>query len=963
MTDLAKLHAAAQRIPSGDVDSDLHCLCELYYHSPKYYDFCYARFVRLSGDPRTIRRVRALAESEPDPERFVPLLELFLGCSSAEDSAGFLFALLFASQGPHAAAALLIHPSLPRLSAPLLGRLFDAIPGRGHEHIVQARDSLLFRHLLAGADAFALGCLARVPASHGALFLQEFLLLAAHLLAAGFARVRVAGLIVNAACAGDDAAPLLQVLAAGGCRVPRALADSAGCACADLGAGAADAPLAELPPLLRPRVLEPAPARLDGPRFCRFVRSRDALRRELAGRIRAERDPRMLHDYLLAYGGFVSLPRELPFRFTLLAAAAIRDARLVALYLSEFGRVGPADGAGVVLAAAAGLEALALRNADAVLLVFPQIRRLYAASGRAVQVRLLNAMGTAVGNGLLDAEIAWLTYRSIRTLPESCAHFDGVLHFALIGLADADDRAVAISWLEVLWRRDRTGVIGGLWRIPAALRPPGDFLPPTAPAYSLREDQLVAAVAEAMSGELTTVRLLLLATAFVAHSELFGQERREWVRLLVAAGDAVFALALDDRLLASATEALASGDALMRFAGAFALAVFLAHRLTPGAGPAVERLITAARGDASSAVRLMALYGLSHCTVPQPLHFVLQIADRARSAGESSEDLMGVGYCIGAWFTWTLQLFKEEGIRRKYGRQRFLWPFMHSVCRMLGIADSALWKDEDRLGLAQLIALEHSNPVYDRVVTDFLNAGELSEWEAMTAILGFVPCIAFRVAPFDPDGRQERILRAARGPEHGLLRLLVGHQRRSHANAAAAAVGAPAATTMERLRNDAAALEPAVLTALLTALSDAQRTELYADLASEAVLAVAIHERSAGRVAERLAFKRRSAETLAKVRDAFDGQLAALVEAMLSLGAVNARVAELLVFVRFGELLTDEANAQMIPALLAEIPPTDGIVSAVIRRRDAWLAEYAHCALLRHPGYFETHESGFDLFH
>jgi hypothetical protein len=289
----------------------------------------------------------------------------------------------------------------------------------------------------------------------------------------------------------------------------------------------------------------------------------------------------MLHDYSIAHAGFVNLPRDFPFRFTLLAAAAIRDANLV----SEFGKVRPTDSHGVVLAAAARPEALAVRNADLAALVFPHIRR------------LLSAMRTAVRNGFLDAESNWLTHRSILTLPESCAHFDWVLHFALLGLADPEDRSDALSWLEFLWPGDRTGVVGGLWRIPAALRPPGGLLPAAAPAYSLGDDPL--AVADALAGKLTTPRLLLLATAFVGHPEPFAPERHEWVRLLAAAGDAVFALALGAPLLAAALD---SGDLSMRFAGAF-----VAHRLTAGSGQTVDRLMLAARGDPSGAVRLMSL--------------------------------------------------------------------------------------------------------------------------------------------------------------------------------------------------------------------------------------------------------------------------------------------------------------------------------------------------------------------
>jgi hypothetical protein len=59
---------------------------------------------------------------------------------------------------------------------------------------------------------------------------------------------------------------------------------------------------------------------------------------------------------------------------------------------------------------------------------------------------------------------------------------------------------------------------------------------------------------------------------------------------------------------------------------------------------------------------------------PLALIFELQIADRARAAGESSDDAMGLAYYVCVWLTWMIPLFRDEGVRRKDGRQRFLSP-------------------------------------------------------------------------------------------------------------------------------------------------------------------------------------------------------------------------------------------------------------------------------------------------
>jgi hypothetical protein len=785
------------------------------------------------------------------------------------------------------------------------------------------------------------------------------------LIATGFTNRRLVDQILNVACAVEEPLSLFQLLANDPrITVPRVFADSVRKDFAEFDpTRVADFDLGNFPPLLRPQVFEPIPANLDGPRLCRFLQNRNILRRELVARIHAENDPRMLHDYLIAHAGFVNLPRELPFRFTLLAVAAVHDSGLVNFFLSEFCKVTPADDAGLVLAAVAGFEVVAARNPDCVSLVFPHVRRLIDCSAKNIRIRLLNAISSAVGDGFLDAEMLWLAYRSIRTVPEAGYHFEDLLHFALVGLADSDDRDVALSWLDVLYKKDRIGVVSGLWRIPPALLPPGEFLPSVAPSYSLKDDPLAICVSHELQNEMTTVRKLQLATAFLVHSELFAQERQEWIRLLVSAGDSVFLMRVETAFCNEVVTKLTAADDLVRFAAAFSIAAFVSYRLITDLKPIAQLLTDVATKDKSSAVRLLALYTLSMCTIEQSLAFVIAVIDRARSAGESKDDLIGVGYCVRAWFFRILPFFQDAGNRRKYGKLRYIWPFINSTGRLLGISDAAIWNENDRLGMAQLIALEHSNERYDAIVDDFIRGVELSDEEAVTAVVGYVPCIAFRINSFDPDERQNRILRAAHGPEHALLACLIGHQRRAHAPLPRQVQAAQAGTTMDRIRQSAETMEPSVLTTLLASLSEAQRDELYRDCGSEAILAVAIHEKSVERVADRLAFRKRAPEVLAKVKEVFAGDINAIVGKMLANGAEILRIAELLVFIRFGELLGDDSNLLMIPALLSELAPPEGIVRAVLRRKFDWTAEFAHCLLLRQPAFFETHDIAFQLFH
>jgi hypothetical protein len=287
-----------------------------------------------------------------------------------------------------------------------------------------------------------------------------------------------------------------------------------------------------------------------------------------------------------------------------------------------------------------------------------------------------------------------------------------------------------------------------------------------------------------------------------------------------------------------------------------------------------------------------------------------------------------------------------------------LWPFTRAVCRLIGATDTGPVPEGDRIGAAQAIALGAA----DAAVDDFLRGAQPTPDEAAVAVAGFVPAFAFRVDPIEPDERQARVLRAA-GGDCELIRALVGHQRRAHPPApkTAAAAATITITTMERLR---AGADPELLPALLAGISEAQRRELYADVESDAVLAIAVHERSVERVAERIAARRRSPEVLASVVEAFHGRTEEIARRMIEVGADAARVAEFLAFARFGEVIEGEdAALALLPPLLADLEPPDRIVAAVLARNETWKREYANCLIARQPAFFESNEAAFALFH
>jgi len=530
-----------------------------------------------------------------------------------------------------------------------------------------------------------------------------------------------------------------------------------------------------------------------------------------------------------------------------------------------------------------------------------------------------------------------------------------VLHYAIIGLLDEFDRDVAIQWIGVLMRVDRPGVESGLWRIPSRLLPHTQWLPKVPPAYSGRDDPLFTAVSVELHNEMTTWRKLYLATAFVVNPELFRQLRGEWIQILVRAGDSVFELRAEEsaELLRKAVD---DRDDLVRFAACFALAVFLRYRLI-GEAVVVESLLRAA-DDGSSAVRLIALYGLSLVQIPQPIAFIQRIRGRS-----DRDDLMGLCYCIRAWFASLLPLLQEAQARRGFTNQPGLWAFVRTVTEMLAMPGPEAWRDGDTFGIAQFLFLQRSNPKYDQLVDDFMQRTDLAPEEIASAVCGYVPAIAFQINAYDFDERQRKIVKVAQGDEMELLRSLIGHPRRSHRPEPAEGKKVRGSmSVVDQLRKGASEMESGLIRTLLKTLSDSQKEELYRDLGNEHVMIVAIEEKAIGRVAEGLLMKRRSPARMKKIKSVFGRDLEKVVDEMIARKAKLERISDFLVFMRFGEFLQEESQVLFLPSLLADLNPNEFRVVELLRARAPCLRGLPNCLVLRQPHFFEQNEDAFEFF-
>lgn len=356
MKRVEDLRAQAMKIPSGKIEADLAVLEGLYKHSALYFNFCLSRFAILAKEPATLKVLRSLIESERDSEKYIPLFDVAISHVPRDECVSWVLSLLDKKKAP-IASDLLIQPRFPEFSMALCSKLFEMIPTQENGFIFTLRDDIVFQQIGNGAYKFVISCLRKIPVTLDGLFLSEFMLIAAYLLESGYKSKEFIDLLITVSLSIQDPTPLVELLSAKGVVMPAVFVDW-------INSVIQDAPhlekenveLRNQPPLLRMMNLNPVQANTDGPRLCRAAKDgRDREKAEIKRRILQEQDPRMLHDYLLAYARFVKLPRDLPFWFTLLAYRASRTPSLVNQFLSEFSKVGPDAPIDTIMAAALSL--------------------------------------------------------------------------------------------------------------------------------------------------------------------------------------------------------------------------------------------------------------------------------------------------------------------------------------------------------------------------------------------------------------------------------------------------------------------------------------------------------------------------------------------------------------------------------------------------------------------------------
>ncbi|KAH0790623.1 hypothetical protein GPJ56_005478 [Histomonas meleagridis] len=723
--------------------------------------------------------------------------------------------------------------------------------------------------------------------------------------------------------------------------------------------------LNQLPPMLRMQMLQKVPNEMSSPRLCRAVKFNKSLQKEIKKRIAKEKDPRQLHDFLLASSEKFSIPNSLPFYYTLLAKWCIGDPNLSHLYLSEFSKLDDKTDIEILTAAVIGLELLSSRYPDTVPLVFPKIRHLMKKCPKVIRIHLLNAIAYAVGSETIDEEFVWNDYHSIRTVSEDGLDFDDLIHYCIIGLNDPDDVEIAKPLLDKLCKKDKISVISGLLRLPyekvSHFNSLISLLPEKEPIVNSKTDILAEVVNEELQKPMTTSRMLQLATAFTMFFDVFKNVTVEWIKILVEAGECVFNMSVSQSIIERCLATIASKDIKderIRFSCGFSLALYLSYRLIDEPNQISQILHNITPSEKSDLVQLIYLYTLSLCPAPSDAEsFIIKmIADGKRIS--STNVLFGVGYCIQSWFSSILTFFNKPSNRNL--KSIGVWPFASNVLHFLN-RDFEI-NTNDKLGLAQFIYLQRSNPSFDTLIDNLIEKEELDSETLLCAICGYIPDLAFRITSFSPDERQRTLISHVQDLNE-LTNQLITRQRLYHKQQSQQKVQRNIRPMIEQLRSDYEKLTNNEVAMILSSLSKTQIGEIVNDTTSDCSIFVAIKLRSIDDISRLISMKRQNEKYLNLLKNEISEEnLILIVEKMIEINAPIERIAEVLVYYRFDELLAEVNCVAIAPILIAEMKHIKiEMVMSLISNYKEIADDFIKCLLLKKPQFFQQNNEVFEL--
>lgn len=980
----------AQKIPTQDTHHDIDCLSQLIQISPAYFDFCISRFsLLMKKSQQPLSQLQQLIHNETNDNRYLPLLDIILlNINDPEVLSSFIFSLLCDIQKSYSVGfSILNHPSLPIFQNSLCIKLFNFIPDSPLDYsIIHIRDQLLYAcNFSDNKNQLALKCLMRIPTFRGFSFYQEFTQLVSYLIERGCTDPTLSIVLIDSILHSTFTLPLLDLFFQSTLPIPQLFLNyiqfNSTLKIPPYDEKRVfDCDIDQLPPFLRIRKIVPFVNQLNGPRFCSVSQNEKngSWETEIKERIISESDPRMLHDYLLSLNQ--PIPLKSPFRFTLLASAAIKDLQYTTDYYSEFSTLQPDDDKERLLAASIGLEKISLYDSSAAVTLFSLLRSFLLYCGnQEVRIHLLNTIARSIGNYQIDAEFVWRDYHSIRTVPDEGLDFEDLIHYSVISLNDQFDAELGEEIIPKLLKTDNSGVISGLWKIPTDVLSKfpsvASLLPTFQPTISYKTDLVHQFACDELEKELTTQRMLQLASAFSMFFDAFQRQEKmkvfqtEWIQILVTAGQSIFDMKIDQNFYQRVRANIIDQNVneKVRFASCFTLALYLSYRLVnPYEDLTIgQDLREVSLNDGSKLVRCISLYATSYTPPPpnSPQMTITSFVDTIYKRGKEkqiTEDLIGIGYCMNAWFSYLVQYITDK--RNALLRTPKLWPFVKSILIFLGKDTKSDILETDDIGLSQFIYLQRSNPQYDKLISSFLENHHTTPDNILISICGYIPSLAFRINDFSKDERQRKILLTAQSEEFNLINALVTRQRLCHSPSSSITKDKLRTKSLfDKLKNEWMTMHDEEVHMILSALQKNQIGEIVADSNHDSSLFVALALKSDKDVARLLATKKWSNDMMKRVKATYndESKFAKLINEMCEINAKIELVADVVVFYNLNEQLSESNSLALLPFYLALVSP----MTHSIAQYGKQIPYFAHCLLITNVEFFEIHdEFGFSLF-
>lgn len=288
-----------------------------------------------------------------------------------------------------------------------------------------------------------------------------------------------------------------------------------------------------------------------------------------------------------------------------------------------------------------------------------------------------------------------------------------------------------------------------------------------------------------------------------------------------------------------------------------------------------------------------------------------------------------------------------------------IWPFSSYILEFIG--KQSFINTGDKVNFAQYVYLFRSDQKHDHYVDEFI-VGGLEPDVALTALCGYVPNLSFRITSFAPDERQRKIISSISKETNDFefLNQLLTRQRLYHKQTPHS-VDRTQRTPIQILKSDFDKLNEDSINIIFAQLSENQIEKIVSDVNEDYSLFAAIYLRNVDYIANILSVTKPKEKFLMQLKKSIPN-VQKLIEKMFEINSPVTRIAELIVYYNFEEVLSEDNNVTILPILLSEFEPNMDIIRIIKNDYHSLLNEYLQCLVLKHPAFIQSNEDTLTFF-